>query len=139
MAGPVICASKRNRPLHLFADEEPERREHRDAPVRDLDVRVPLRLGLLDVVEEAEQVDAVGEGGHPGRARRSRRWQGVELPAGGHAGGGARLRARLRRRGRRAAAAAALGGTATRVEGAVEGGRALGTPCRWRLGEESGE
>tara|TARA_B100001142_G_scaffold123989_1_gene125885 strand:+ start:1727 stop:1870 length:144 start_codon:yes stop_codon:yes gene_type:complete len=30
--------------------------------VRDLDVRVALRLALGDAVEEAERVDALGEG-----------------------------------------------------------------------------
>ena len=49
--------------LDLLADEEAERREHRDAAVGDLDVRVALGLGLVDAVVEAEEVDALGEGG----------------------------------------------------------------------------
>ena len=81
------------RPLHLFADEEPERREHRDAPVRDLDVRVPLRLGLLDVVEEAEQVDAVGARGHPGPPAFTALARELNCRPGVTPGAGARLRA----------------------------------------------
>ena len=48
-------------PFDLFANQETKRGEHGDAAVRDLHVRVPLRFGLLDVVEETEHVDAVNE------------------------------------------------------------------------------
>jgi hypothetical protein len=42
-------------------DDEAERGEHGDAAVRDLHVGVALRLGLVDVVVEAEQVNALVE------------------------------------------------------------------------------
>eukprot|EP00982_Pelagococcus_subviridis_P009773 30943-Pelagococcus_subviridis.AAC.12 len=56
-----LRVEEEGRPLDVLADEKPQRGEHRDAPVRDLHVRVSLRLGLLDVVEEPERVDAVRE------------------------------------------------------------------------------
>mmetsp|Transcript_28015 Transcript_28015/g.68959 ORF Transcript_28015/g.68959 Transcript_28015/m.68959 type:complete len:214 (-) Transcript_28015:133-774(-) len=49
--------------LDLLADEEAERGEHGDAAVGDLHVGVALGLALVDAVEEAEDVQALGEGG----------------------------------------------------------------------------
>ena len=51
--------------LDLLTDEEAEGGEHGDATVGDLDVGVALRLRLLNVVEEAEGVDALWERGAP--------------------------------------------------------------------------
>jgi hypothetical protein len=45
-----------------LTDEESDSGEHGDAAVGDLDIGVALRLGLVDAVEEAEDVDALGEG-----------------------------------------------------------------------------
>ena len=68
--------------LHLFADEEAERCEHGDSAVGDLDVGVALRLRLLDVVEEAEGVDALGERRAPLHESSAHRvLQAVELGA----------------------------------------------------------
>ena len=51
--------------LDLLTDEEAESGEHGHATVGDLDVGVALSLGLVDAVEEAEEVDALGEGAVP--------------------------------------------------------------------------
>ena len=77
--------------LHLLADDEAHGGEHREAAVRDLDVRVPLRLRLVDVLEEAEEVDAVLEGGARLEESRIHRGAnvGVRLAGAGDRGGDA--------------------------------------------------
>ena len=47
------------RAFNLLSHEEPERREHGNAAVGDLDVGIALCLGFVDAVEEAKNVDAV--------------------------------------------------------------------------------
>jgi hypothetical protein len=46
----------------MLTNDEAEGGEHGDAAVGDLHVGVALRLGLVDVVVEAEQVHALGAG-----------------------------------------------------------------------------
>ena len=70
--------------LDLLTDEEAEGGEHGDATVGDLDVGVALRLRLLNVVEEAEGVDALWERGAPLHEPFAHRvLQAVELCPGG--------------------------------------------------------
>jgi hypothetical protein len=58
-----ISVEEERRPLDLLANEKAERGKHGDAAVGDLRVGVALRLSLVDVVEEAECVDAGAERG----------------------------------------------------------------------------
>ena len=58
-----LRVEEERRALDLLSNEKAQRCEHGDATVSDLDVGVTLRLRLVDVLEEAEEVDTFRKGG----------------------------------------------------------------------------